>query len=58
METLYEHIELLMGVDDNAYKCFIFVFIPNNAMYMTACGTDFDTRNSRGKKLFLSMPLS
>ena len=58
METLNEHIELLIGIDDNAYKCFIFIFISNNDIYMTACGTYFDIHNSRGKILFNSMPLS
>ena len=57
METLHEHIELLIGIDDNAYKCFIFIFIANNAIYMTACGRDLNTHNSWGKTSFNSMPL-
>ena len=50
VETLNAHIELLIGIEDNAYKCFI--FIANNAIYMTSFGTHFDTHNSQGTKLF------
>ena len=56
MGTLHEHIELLIGIDDNAYKCFISISIANYAIYMKACGTDFNNHNSWGKTLFNSMP--
>ena len=46
METRHEHIELLIGIDDNAFKCFMLIYIANNATYMTARDTDFNTHNS------------
>ena len=55
METLHEHIELLIGIDDNAYKCFIFISIANNGIYMTACDTHFKTQNLQNTNLFYRM---